>query len=362
MVDAEQIEKNAEKFPEIKIMKVDELVFANQNDFEKFLNTININENNLFVFISDIYQIVCIKKLPISDLEYRLNELKKYGKIVPSIDFMHSTGTKEYAIVPEIRKLLLPGTVFYPAEIDKIKNLPTDNYIYKYGLSSASKGIQIVSGDGNAIMQNIINTEHELFCSEFITIQKISTLFNKCYEWRFIVFQDKIYSMVASGATLGKFFRTLQDNIGKKLNSKIYGFIKNLINIIKEKISTEYFYARIDLTLECNKSDIIKLTTDEILSENFNGNIYLNEIEPLGSGLKNFIFVYFEDDGNSATVHTVDEEETQKILYQQISYALFDMAKSNKIIQSGGQYKNMYFNKYLKYKNKYIELKSLSNK
>jgi hypothetical protein len=360
--------------PQLKIQKVKDNFLNDDDKFQTFLKQLDNTTNNYFVFDSDVYQNICVSdpfefkhniiKLNISDFNKRILDLQNYGKLIPSFEFMYSTGTKEYAAIPEITNLMIPGTKIYPRDVNEIKNLPTDKYIIKYGLSSSNFGVENLEGTGQDVIDNIQSNKNARKCSEFVIIQKQSNLFTKCSEWRFMVLQDKIVALRPTNTNFNlvhaiiKAYKVGADN--KKLNSKIYYFIKNIVNLIKEKISKDYFFARIDLVFECSKSgDVIDVLMDDVLSENFSGNIYLNEIEPLGSGLKSEVFIGVTDNGQNA----ITLLDFPKTVYNWISDALINIVSDNKS-QVGGINKSLYLNKYLKYKSKYLKLKSLmpSNK
>lgn len=239
------------------------------------------------------------------EIKRKLEELQRYGTIIPEIDFMYSTGSKYYVVDPDLNKLMLQPTLTFPIDNNKIDVLPDGEYILKKGFASSNFGNTYYEGSGDKLVQaiNIVNnkgmravkpsylklekekqefqlwraTYHEyIVCDDYTIVQPKSDLYANCHEFKFGVLDDKIICV-----TSDKHFETI--NYENEINPHILQFVRNIIDIVKRKWP-KYFYVRIDIMVECNPAD-----KDAILHDTGTGPapaIYLNEIEPLGSGLK----------------------------------------------------------------------------
>lgn len=243
----------------------------------------------------------------------RLRELQKYGTIIPEVDFMYTTGSKYYVADPDFGQLMLRPTLTFPTQTELIQELPDDKYILKKGFVSSSYGNFFYEGPGNKIpdaikmintggMRDIDPDYHEFqekyetegfklllsdytygrltICDDYTIVQKVSDLYKKCHEFKFGILNDKIICVVSD-----KRFETI--NYEDEINPHILKFVREVIALIKRKWPN-YLYVRIDIMVVCNPDD-----KDAILYDKGTGSIptiapviYLNEIEPLGSGLK----------------------------------------------------------------------------
>ena len=115
-------------------------------------------------------------------------------------------------------------------------------------------------------------------CDDYTIVQKVSDLYKNCHEFKFAVLNDKIICVVSD-----KHFETI--NYEDDINPHILKFVREVIALVKRKWP-DYFYVRIDVMIECNPADKDRILHDPDTSNILN--IYLNEIEPLGSGMKRF--------------------------------------------------------------------------
>ena len=361
--DITRIKESFNKYPNIAIELVDDFMFGDTDKYNNFIEQVKKTQNNFFIFNSDVYQNVCIYGLDITDLNHKIMSLKNYGVMIPPHEFMVSIGTKEYAIIPELVAMMIPGTIFYPRDSEIIKKLPDNAYVLKYGLSSGNLGCKDIQGNGESVLETINSNKtgpyKNILCSNFIIIQPHTNLFERCSEWRFFVLQDKIISLHATSKRIPSFYRGCMSAGGKKMNSRVYDFIKRVVNNIKEKISKDYFFARIDLTLECSSVEPGEVLSNNIFGDNFTGQIYLNEIEPLGSGKKMDVLLQIFDDGREAVLNKIIDDELHYELYNSISKSLLEIINKNNLV--GGSNNKLsdstYFKKYIKYKNKYLALR-----
>jgi hypothetical protein len=344
-------------------------IHAVQDDYlnDPKQNIFSDQSKNILVFISDIYQNdICGPYHGISAEELN-NRVKNIPNIltIPSPEFMYSTGTKKYALL--FKDFMLPNTFIYPNDNQQINNLPLNKYIIKYGLTSSNQGIIKLENNGQNILelmesiktsqkdiaiktqnilallpenyrnsQDIINcvsskesednllvlnqkykVESELsnFCNlDFAIIQPLSEIYQHCNEWRFMVLNDKIIGMGNQILNPGESIKNYKDSkVNLPLNPRIYKYIKDVVAKIKNEISTDYFFVRVDLIFDCEnmlatqpKPELgeyfYKFIHEKVLfNPRFSNKIYLNEIEPLGSGYKKQANqVYFKDDGTQA--------------------------------------------------------------
>lgn len=390
--------------------KRDEHVFIVNDGFiliEEYFNMLlqNIeskkNKYNItFIFTEDLYQFICNNNISLKNLVDRLETLRKKGICLPSIHFMYSIGTKEYVRYDSLKKLMLDGTLVYPYDMDKIRHLENGDYYIKHGLSSSGKGNYTLHGNGKYLTK-ILDTKKEIIkhitngeidkvkeirrsleneyklepeiigmlfdnrdiCSDYAIIQRFTDLFEKCYEWKFFVLKDKIIGL-ANNNRVSDITIELKKNEESTLNKNIFSFVKKVIDIINEIFSAEYFFARIDITITCYNDDNKK--SDDIFNDYIFGNrndfkIYLNEIEPLGCGLKDKAICLYEKDDN-VKITTGIKSCIYGIIGDEIARIAGLSRKNNMMVDELNTKisndKNFY-RKYKKYKNKYLNLKRI---
>jgi len=284
----------------------------------------DMNDGDVLLFATDVYQNVCkawkqYKKSSSNLILYKsynlinkdngenYNDADKisYGpheyskalknivgsyRTIPSIKYMNDMGTKKYANFT--KQYMLDGTLVYPDDIDKIAKLSADTeYIIKLGMTSNSEGLKILTGD--KLMKYIYEVEDSYFnidmengnenkcdCCNFTAIvQKNVDLYKRCSEYRFMVLWGKI---------IGIYYNTNNKKTERivSLNDKIYKYVHKMIDVIQKEYGDDYFFARIDIVTECDDTIDNKYTSETVFDKDFDGGIYLNEIEPLGSGKK----------------------------------------------------------------------------
>jgi len=184
--------------------------------------------------------------------------------------------------------------------------------------------------------KNFGNHEDNCDCQNFVAIiQKYVDLYQRCSEYRFMVLWGKI---------IGVSYHTYKvfDKKIVTLNNRIYEFIHEIIDVLQKKYGDDYFFARIDIVTECNDTRDNKHTSTTIFDKDFKGKIYLNEIEPLGSGAKTSAYPLF-DDSKKCTGLVIKNEHhiydtiqtslirlvnnidpTPRIIFMAINYNLFD--------------------------------------
>ncbi|GAG15393.1 unnamed protein product [marine sediment metagenome] len=113
-------------------------------------------------------------------------------------------------------------------------------------------------------------------CDDYTIVQKYSRLYNYCHEFKFSVLNDKIICIDTTPARHKDPLITI--NYENEINPYLLQYVRYVIGIIKRKWPN-YFYVRIDIMVDCIDPDAVLYRFPKI---------YLNEIEPLGSGLKAF--------------------------------------------------------------------------
>ncbi len=184
-----------------------------------------------------------------------------------------------------------------------------------------------VKTHGFRINKQIQNDDDYVVCDDYTIIQKYTRLYGKCNEYKFSVLNDKIIcvSSIPPSETI---------NYEDEINPHILKFVMDVVEIIKRKWPN-YFYVRIDIMIECNKRDpsAILYTSSDITP-----NMYLNEIEPLGSGLKRFCLNIESNKIKEPTGKFLDPYEDIK-LESQIATELVEIIERNLI---GGRKQKKY--------------------
>ncbi len=130
-----------------------------------------------------------------------------------------------------------------------------------------------------------------------------------------------------------------------KLNNKIYKFIKEVMEKIN-KIYTNNLYVRLDIIYQCN--DKYDFVTDNDI-----GNIYINEIEPYGSGLKAQMYPII--DNNKCGFINIRQLELTKdgdlkspfMIYDELHEYIFLLIDKDQLIKRILYYLNDINDKYL---------------
>lgn len=355
-------------------------------DFDNRLNKlVDFETNNIRVFFVtyDIFQETCRQiqytNVDISGsfiglihtvLKQKLDDMANKNIMIPSVNFMFACATKTYTTY--FKQYMIQPTLVYPADIEQINTVKEQKYIIKPGLSSNNMNIV-----RNVEKSMILDTAKEIMhkfnnnCPDnILLIQPMTDLYDKCFEYRFMVCNDKIIGFAIT-ETRHTMTHNNENFNNKKLSTKVYTFLKTVIKDIN-KYYPNYFYARIDIILECSiqKDTNVYTYSHPIFDDSFKGTIYLNELEPLGSGLKYNISCAFTDDEQSATViNSFNKDSTntdyliqttdgkQINLNEWIYYCIIKelYSKLNHHTQIGGSYNN-YKQKYYKYKAKYMKL------
>lgn len=257
----------------IQILFDDVYKLKNQSTFIlELISNVKEGITNYFVFLADIYNYD--DTIDPKDIQFIIDKLNEIGIVIPDKNFMYSTGSKEYA--RDFKDVMLEGTLISPDDNNIIKtqiDLERD-IVYKPGFSSGSKWRnkynnvkQIFAGDNNPTEFAIIQPDN-------------SELYNNCHEFRFFVLDDEIVGVtVNKNHIFNKIKAKIKDGYAK-ININLINFIKNIMNRIKDKWEN-YFYARVDVIVKCDKKDPLNVLFDDTKIQ-----VYLNEIEPLGSGLK----------------------------------------------------------------------------
>ena len=274
--------------------------------------------------------------------------LNKGYEVFPNIDFMHDVGTKEY--VRHMKHFMFPETYIFPEDFDQIKQLePKSMYAVKSGMTSSGTGVKIVNGDeimsAISIMSRIrgrtfitdadidlYNKTKDDCTSRIFIIQPNNDIYKRCYEYRFMVLRDKIIAVADPRKRREKECPDVES--GHKLNQDIYNFIHKVIKHVSARY-VNYIYMRVDIIIECSNyitktvgysgffEDTEYVYPEDIdiifSSQSLEGKIWLNEIEPLGSGHKGHDPVTLYDTG----------VEAQLLTFSLDKYSLFNSIVNN---------------------------------
>lgn len=160
----------------------------------------------------------------------------------------------------------------------------------------------------------------ESCATPFRIIQKKSTLFANCHEIRFFVVGGVLRGLSTLTQTIfgpTSYFSLHQNKLvdlnGKKLNQKIYNFVMEIANRCNRLWNDNFFY-RIDIITECEAYDKL---IDNLIDEKWASNIYMNEIENIGSGLK--IDAVMLDDNGKEAIFATDTNNSKHNLYDYIA-------------------------------------------
>ena len=297
-------------------------------------------------------------------------------EVLPNIDFMHDVGTKEYA--RHMKQFMFPETYIFPDEVDLIKQLPPDKlYAVKSGMTSSKKGVIIAIG--HKIMSAIrdmscadmrdqtLITDAEIdqynksindCTSRIFIIQPNNDIYKRCHEYRFMVLRDKIIGLADPRSGRSNLYPDVKS--GHKLNQDIYNFIHKIIKHVSSRY-VNYIYMRVDIIMECdNNTHDLPKDIDIIFSPQLlEGKIWLNEIEPLGSGHKGRYPTTLYDTGVDAKLiafqpdsylrNTVGNSIVNNICYQthrilsgldnsDISITLLNLNWFDQLSTDGGQF------------------------
>jgi len=176
-------------------------------------------------------------------VENNIDELKKDYTVLPRPLVMLKIGTKEYT--RDFRDIMLPNTLFFPDELEHIRNLEDGEYVIKRGFSGSSQGNQYMSK--NAMIKQFDKTKAWLDAGKydpkascatpFRIVQKKTELFSNCHEIRFFVigsvlrgFATLSQSVFGSINHFGMHPDDLNKIYGKRLNTKIYKFVMDIAN------------------------------------------------------------------------------------------------------------------------------------
>ena len=355
---------------------------------ELYANTyeIDIKMKNIFVFLADIYNYT--EKTIDKRIEI-IEQLKQSGKIIPDADFFYNIGSKRYVLDKIFRDYMLPGTMVYENNLEEIKKLmeAKTEYIFKPGYSSSGKNVS------SCYIFNIHDRISQLTTGNIAIIQKTTMLYKWCIEFKFIILEDKIICINFSGPldkTINFLINTYRNRNPEKkeiikkimdienttmtktkklytinqhtttislqqIDSKIIEYVNNIIQLIKSRWP-DYFYARIDIIIDCG----IGRDAIDILFNLGDRKIYLNEIEPLGSGMRSEC-ILCDDEHNIQLSNNHDEhdkimEKIKLSLTEKITNIVFE---TEKIKEQEGGIKQSNIIKYMKNKHNYLLIKKI---
>jgi len=311
-------------------------VFLDPREYKKQLSEKYNTAPNVFIMFYDIYSWNRLR-MNEEQLSIFLDELETKGTLIPNKNLIKQVGTKKYVI--SFKDLMLPGTLTYPVDESKISSLETGKYMLKYGMSGANATNYIIHGTGKNIMERIKSmTVKNVGNPDFAIVQPFSDIFKRCSEYRVLLIDGNIvdfyYGIVGSEPkesvseigqnALGSFFYNyFKSETSKKepliINKKIYTFLKNIVEKIKREITfgTVPDYLRLDIIIDCSdnpagdfKNDILP----DIVNPEWDGNIYLNEIENLASGVYGSQSNTQVNDINNQAVITNERYDSLEIL------------------------------------------------
>lgn len=282
-------------------------IYLNEREYanNKYIPPTKNNAPSVFIIFFDLYSYNRVRMTE-DDLSEFLDKLEMKGTLIPNKNLIKEVGTKKYVI--SFKDLMLPGTLTYPIDESRIISLKKERYIVKYGMSGANQNNYIIYGTGKDIIGQIERniTNNWIGNPKFAIIQPFSDIFPRCSEYRFLLIDGNIvdffYGTVGSEPNeskshlrqnpLNSFFYNYFKSKTEPLiiNKKIYEFLKKIVKRIKNKITLGIVpdYLRLDIIIECSENpvgnDQLNILPD-IVNPTWNGNVYLNEIENLASGV-----------------------------------------------------------------------------
>ena len=220
----------------------------------------------------------------------------------PTLPLLKTIASKEYVRIPTIREKMLP-TWIYPDDIAQIQNLPNGDYHIKFGLTSSSEGVFEYAGTGQRVIDEInrISKDKHLF-SDCVQIQPSTHI----TEFKFFVVDGYISSIICEEGehvAAAKLFSE-QDH---QLDPRLVTFCKEVYGCLSQYYSDPGFL-RIDIFMEgdCDYENLIMGRVPD--------KIYLNEVEPLGSGWKNSGFLDISNEpvtGSGSTQVLTNDSNTE---------------------------------------------------
>ncbi len=250
-----------------------------------------------------------IKGHQLKDKKRYLNILAQYGDLfIPDLELIDYIGSKKYT--KDFKEFILPNTLTYPEDKNIIATLPLGDYILKYGYSGADQGniiLREVSGSDIAkkIQEEKDKRRDWSFADpNFLIVQPLSPLFKRCDEYRILVVNGKIMeiyygvvgSTIGSSTILNTDFKTqthrfLQNN-SLVINNNIYTFIKQVYNKLTNISRIDPILGlRIDIVIDCSDTptgNYAENILPDIFNPDWSGNIYVNEIDTIASGVWGF--------------------------------------------------------------------------
>jgi hypothetical protein len=269
----------------------------------KILDNDKIKYPNMYIFIPmDIYANTNPEKLQ-SQKEF-LNTLENYGKLLPERLVTEYLSSKKYT--KDFKDFMLP-TMTYPEDFSEIARLPVSNYMVKYGYSGANWGnYKLDNISGSDILEFIENNKSNRYSSlanpNFAIVQPTTDLFRKCEEYRILVIDGEIAEIyygwvnfqigtpeITNDSFRNNTHRFLESGVKLKINPKIYYMIEDIYKRLTETTGINPILGlRIDMVLECSDNPTGNFQENilpDVFNPNWNGNLYLNEIDTISSGV-----------------------------------------------------------------------------
>jgi len=265
--------------------------------------------------------------------------------VIPDIDMVMTIGSKKYVADPDFNSLMLPNTYTYPPignfnYNEQIKNLPLGNYIMKQGYSGSGKdyyewlkdyegkyrflhsdtsykpieqknkvtGMEMFADIEDMYLNREKNIaertenrkkwfdsdESQAQCDTVFIIQNYTELYRNCEEMKFIVIEKDVQTdkkddypwdiICVNTKTIHRIdkLKIYEKDDGElpPINPHIINFINKVVGLVRYKWRN-YTYLRVDIICECDP-----MREYDVLFSQDKINIFLNEIEYLGSGLK----------------------------------------------------------------------------
>lgn len=287
-------------------------------DVDLYINFYTSNNSRIWNKIKDNKPVNYFKHSPDMDPKVILNIFDNLeGHVYPTPDLQYIVGTKQYYKLPEIKELLYPFSGVYPDDKTQIVNLPENDYVLKFGLSSGSDGVYLYNKTTGKEIVNIIEKHTSFPSNEMVLVQSYNPDFIRCCEYKFFVVDGQINAVFCQHLTSEisqSFLHTsfLNRKTGEKflIDPKVYKLIKKVWQIFSNK--SPVMYLRIDIILDTE----VCSTYHDLIDSEHNYNVYLNEVETLASGLKMYSHLEIEDTGQEAYI--LNKNNFEPIIYGKI--------------------------------------------
>lgn len=254
------------------------------------MKAVGLSTNDIMVWVAcDLYQFYGVRlddavwrdtwltRMPPTDL-LRRTQLLRQVNIFPDPDLLYQIGTKLYALW---MKEFMLDTLVYPNDWQTIAKLQPSNVVIKPSLSSGNRGIQFEDGiDGFTLLKKLEAYSPDLTNYTVpVLVQPRYKPYGSCPEFRFFCENGRLRGVNLPNPT-SRFYAYTESG-APTLNPYLYAFLGRVWARVRQNYK-RFVYLRIDVIVDCGES--ADPFADLVSAQE--RTMYLNEIEPVGSGHK----------------------------------------------------------------------------